>query len=61
MNINTMEREILRAIEKEKQYLHNNFRKWETVEDSFIDLEKFVCKLFTAYKGDWWWVMNTLY
>jgi len=51
MNINTIEKEILRAIDIEKQCLHNNFRKWETIEESFIDLEKFVCKLFTEYKG----------
>mgnify|MGYP000070703185 FL=1 len=52
MNIDIVEKAILRAIDIEKQYLHNNFRKWETIEDSFIDLEKFVCKLFTEYRGD---------
>ena len=51
MNINTIEKEILKAIDMERQCLHNNFRKWETIEESFIDLEKFVCKLFTEYKG----------
>ena len=51
MNINTIEKEILKAIDIEKQWLHNNFRKWETIEESFIDLEKFVCKLFTEHKG----------
>ena len=51
MNINTIEKEILRAIEIEKQYLHNNFRKWETIEYIFIDLENVGCKLFTEYKG----------
>lgn len=50
MNINIIEKEILKAIDMERNYLHNNFRKWETIEESFIDLEKFVCKLFTEHK-----------
>lgn len=52
MNIDTVEKAILKAIDIEKQYLHNNFGKWETIEESFIDLEKFVYKLFTEYKGE---------
>jgi len=51
MNINTLEKEILKAIDIERQELHNNFRNWKTIEESFIDLENFTCKLFTEYKG----------
>ena len=57
MNINTLEKEILKAVNIERQGLHNNFRNWETIEESFIDLEKFVCKLFTEYKEDDEWDM----
>ena len=57
MNINTFEKEILKAVNIERQGLHNNFRNWETIEESFIDLEKFVCKLFTEYKEDDEWDM----
>ena len=50
MNINTLEKEILKAIDIERQELRNNFRNWKTIEESFIDLENFTCKLFTEYK-----------
>ena len=57
MNINTIEREILKAINIERQGIKEE--DWspytkETFEDRFIDLEKFVCKLFTEYKGEEW-------
>jgi len=53
MNINTIEREILRAINMERQGVQeeDSYMTLETIEDRFIDLEKFVCKLFTEYKG----------
>ena len=53
MNINTIEREILRAIDMERQGVQeeNSYMTLETIEDRFTDLEKFVCKLFTEYKG----------
>ena len=50
MNINNLEKEILKAINIERQELRNNFRNWETIEESLIDLENFTCKLFTEYR-----------
>ena len=52
MNINTIEKEILRAIDIERQGVQeeNSYMTLETIEDRFTDLEKFVCKLFTEHK-----------
>ena len=57
MNINTIEKEILRAIDIERQGVQeeNSYMTLETIEDRFTDLEKFVCKLFTEHKEGWWW------
>ena len=52
MNINILEKEILKAINIERQELRNNFRNWETIEESLTDLENFTCKLFIEYKGE---------
>jgi len=51
MNINVIEKEILKAVDIEKQILKNNFRKWETIEESFTDLQNFIQKLFIEYRG----------
>ena len=59
MNINILEKEILKAINIERQELRNNFRNWETIEESLTDLENFTCKLFIEYKGEEWWMKKT--
>ena len=51
MNINVIEKEILKAVDIEKQTLENNFRTWETVEERFTDLQNFIKKLFIEYRG----------
>ena len=59
MNINVIEKEILKAVDIEKQILENNFRTWETIEESFTDLEKFIKKLLVEYRGqDNWQYKN---
>tara|TARA_R100001480_G_scaffold111855_1_gene112904 strand:+ start:415 stop:579 length:165 start_codon:yes stop_codon:yes gene_type:complete len=52
MNITIIEKEILKAIDIERQGVQkeNAFMTLETIEDRFIDLENFVKKLFTEYK-----------
>ena len=51
MNVNVIEKEILKAVDIEKQILENNFRTWETIEESFTDLQNFIQKLFIEYRG----------
>jgi len=55
MNVNVIEKEILKAVDIEKQILKNNFRKWETIEESFTDLQNFIQKLFIEYRGQGKW------
>ena len=52
MNITIIEKEILKAIDIERQGVQeeNAFMTLETIEDRFMDLENFVKKLFTEYK-----------
>ena len=52
MNITIIEKEILKAIDIERQEVQkeNSFMTLETIEDRFMDLENFVKKLFTEYK-----------
>jgi hypothetical protein len=52
MDINTIEKEILRAIDMERQGVQeeNSCMTLETIEDRFIDLKKFVKKLFKENK-----------
>jgi len=58
MNINVIEKEILKAVDIEKQTLENNFRTWETVEESFTDLQNFIKKLFIEYRGQGKWKLK---
>jgi len=58
MNINVIEKEILKAVDIEKQILENNFRTWETIEESFTDLENFIKKLFVEYRGQGKWKLK---
>ena len=48
MNINYLEKEILKAIDIERQRVQeeNTFMTLEIIEDRFMDLKKFVKKLF---------------
>lgn len=53
MNINILEKEILKAIDIERQGVQEE--DWspytkEAFEDRFMDLENFVKKLFTEYR-----------
>ena len=52
MNVKMIEKEILKAIDIERQGVQeeNTFMTLETIEDRFMDLENFVKKLFTEYK-----------
>jgi len=55
MKINTIEKEILRAIDIERQGVQeeDSYMTLETIEDRFIDLKKFVKKIFKQSKeGD---------
>lgn len=53
MNIDFLEREILRAIDMERQGVkeEDSYMTSETIEDRFIDLKKFVKKIFKQSKG----------
>ena len=51
MNINILEKEIVKAINMEKEYLNSRpFYAEETVDDSFNDLKRFVEKCFKEYR-----------
>ena len=55
MNINYLEKEILRAIDMERQGVQeeDSYMTLETVEGRFIDLKKFVKKIFKqSREGD---------
>jgi len=55
MNIDYLEREILRAIDMERQGVQeeDSYMTLETIEDRFIDLKKFVKKICKQSKeGD---------
>lgn len=53
ININILEKEIVKAINVEKEYLNSQadgIDAEETVENSFNDLKRFVEKCFKEYR-----------
>ena len=52
INIDILEKEIVKAIDMEKQYLNSQVveEAEETVDDSFNDLKRFVKKCFKEYR-----------
>ena len=52
MNINYIEQQILKAIDIERKGVQeeDSYMTLETIEDRFIDLKKFVKKLFKENK-----------
>jgi len=56
MNINILEKEILKAIDIEKEACEKTSREQIPLED----IRKFIVKLFIEYKGEEWWMKSNM-